>query len=79
MFKRITALALVLVLALSLVPAADAFGRQPLAPESVDQCCHTIREEALRPDYHRPDFEGKLIEITPQRWRIPLCIWMSTM
>ena len=67
MFKRITALALVLVLALSLVPAADAFGRQPLAPESVDQCCHTIREEALRPDYHRPDFEGKLIEITPQR------------
>ena len=67
MFKRITALALVLVLAVSLVPAADAFGRQPLAPESVDQCCHTIREEALRPDYHRPDFEGKLIEITPQR------------
>ena len=67
MFKRITALALVLVLAVSLMPAADAFGRQPLAPESVDQCCHTIREEALRPDYHRPDFGGKLIEITPQR------------
>ena len=67
MFKRITALALVLVLAVSLVPAADAFGRQPLEPESVDQCCHTIREEALRPDYHRPDFGGKLIEITPQR------------
>ena len=67
MFKRITALALVLVLAVSLVPAADAFGRDPLVPESVDQCCHTIREEALRPDYHRPDFGGKLIEITPQR------------
>ena len=67
MFKRITALALVLVLALSLMPAANAFGRDPLAPESVDLCCHTIREEALRPDYHRPDFGGKLIEITPQR------------
>ena len=67
MFKRITALALVLVLAISLAPAADAFGRDPLAPESVDQCCHTIREEALRPDYYRPDFGGKLIEITPQR------------
>ena len=67
MFKRITALALILVLAVSLVPAANAFGRQPLAPESVDQCCHTIREEALRPDYYRPSYEGKLIDITPQR------------
>ena len=67
MFKRISALALVLVLAVSLLPAVNAFGREPLAPESVDQCCHTIREEALSPNYYRPDFEGKLIDITPQR------------
>ena len=60
MFKRITALALVLVLALSVMPPVNAFGRQPLEPKSVDQCCHTIREEALSPDYFRPAFEGKL-------------------
>ena len=67
MFKRVIAMALVLVLAVSLVPAANAFGRDPLVPESVDLCCHTIREEALSPDYFRPAFEGKLIDITPQR------------
>ena len=67
MFKRISALALVLVLAVSLLPAVNAFGREPLAPESVDQCCRTIREEALKPNYFRPAIDGKLIDITPQR------------
>ena len=67
MFKRIIALALALVLAASLAPSVQAFGRVPVAPVSVDQCCHTLREEALDPNYHRPDFDGKLIAITPQR------------
>ena len=67
MFKRIIALALALVLAASLAPSVQAFGRVPVAPVSVDQCCQTLREEALDPNYHRPDFGGKLIEITPQR------------
>ena len=67
MFKRIIALALALVLAASLAPSVQAVGRVPVAPVSVDQCCHTLREEALDPNYHRPDFGGKLIEITPQR------------
>ena len=67
MFKRITALALVLVLAASLVPAAGAFGRQPISPESPDRCCQTLRVDVSSPDYVRPDYEGKLIEITPQR------------
>ena len=67
MFKRITALALCLVLAAGLLPAVNAFGREPIAPESVDRCCTTLRAEALSPDYHRPQYEGKLIDITPQR------------
>ena len=67
MFKRIIALALALVLAASLAPSVQAFGRVPVAPVSVDQCCQTLREEALDPNYHRPDFDGKLIGITPQR------------
>ena len=66
-FKRITALLLGLVMAVSLVPAADAFGREPVAPESVDRCCNTLRAEVYEPDYFRPDYEGKLIDITPQR------------
>ena len=67
MFKRIIALALCLVLAVSLVPAASAAGRQPIAPESVDQCCHTLRADINDPDYHRPSYSGKLINLTPQR------------
>ena len=67
LFKRITALALVLVLAASMLPAANAFGREPLAPESADRCCSTLRVNPLSPNYVRPDYEGKLIEITPQR------------
>ena len=67
MFKRIAALALALVLVLGCMPSVNAFGRQPVAPESVDQCCTTVRKEVYSPDYSRPDFEGKLIDITPQR------------
>ncbi|MBQ4549903.1 MAG: S-layer homology domain-containing protein [Oscillospiraceae bacterium] len=67
MFKRITALVLTLVLAVSVLPAAKAIGREPIAPESVDQCCHTLRVNPLSPNYVRPDFDGKLIEVTPQR------------
>ena len=67
MFKRIAALVLVFVLVLSAVPAANAFGREPIAPESVDQCCHTLRVNPLSPNYVRPDYTGKLINITPQR------------
>ena len=67
MFKRIVSLVLALVLAASLLPAADAAHRDPLAPESVDRCCTTLRADLNDPNYHRPDFEGKLISITPQR------------
>ncbi len=65
MFKRLTALALVFVLALGSVPTANAFGRDPIAP--VDQCCSTLRVDPLNPDYTRPAYGGKLIKITPQR------------
>ena len=67
MFKRIAALVLVFVLVLGAVPAANAFGREPIAPASVDLCCHTLRVNPLSPNYVRPDFSGKLIKITPQR------------
>ena len=67
MLKRITALALVLVLALGMLPAAGALGREPIPQEPVDQCCHTLRVNTLSPDYVRPDFDGCLYEITPQR------------
>ena len=67
MFKKIISLVLALVLAASLLPAADAAHRDPLAPESVDRCCTTLRSDLNDPNYHRPDFEGKLITITPQR------------
>ena len=67
MTKRLISLALALVLVLGLVPAADAARREPEAPESVDRCCTTLRTDLNDPDYHRPDFAGKLIDITPQR------------
>ena len=67
MFKRITALALCLVLAVSLLPVASAFGREPLAPESPDRCCSTLRVNPLSTNYVRPDYDGCLYEITPQR------------
>ena len=67
MFNRITALVLCLVLAVSLIPGAAAEGRQPIAPESVDQCCSTLRVDTLDPNYTRPAYNGKLIDITPQR------------
>ena len=65
MFKKIISLVLTLVLAASLLPAASAARRDPLAPESVDRCCTTLRSDLNDPNYHRPDFEGKLISITP--------------
>ena len=67
MFKRITALLMALVLAASLLPVADATLREPVVPESVDQCCHTLREEVNDPNYLRPAYDGKLIDLTPQR------------
>ena len=67
MFKRMTALALCLVLALGIIPTAGAFGREPVVPESPDQCCHTLRVNPLSPNYTRPAYDGKLINITPQR------------
>ena len=66
MFKRIIALALCLMLAATLFPTADAFGREPVA-RNVDQCCHTLRVDVLEPSYVRPDYDGCLYEITPQR------------
>ena len=67
MFKRITALLMALVLAASLLPVADATLREPVVPESVDQCCHTLRADINDPDYLRPAYDGKLIDLTPQR------------
>ena len=67
MFKRMTALVLCLVLALGLLPGANAIGREPIAPESPDLCCHTRRVNPLSPNYVRPDYDGQLINITPQR------------
>ena len=72
MFKRISVLMLCLVLVVSLLPAADAFGRQPIAFESVDQCCNTLRVNTLSADYVRPDYDGKLIDITPPAGGGPL-------
>ena len=67
MLKRITALALCLVLALGILPTAYGFGREPIVPESPDRCCHTLRVDISSPNYVRPDYDGKLINITPQR------------
>ena len=66
MLKRITAFALCLVLALGILPAASAFGREPVT-EPRDLCCRTLRVNTLSPDYVRPDFDGCLYDITPQR------------
>ena len=66
MLKRITALALCLVLVLGILPGVSAFGREPVT-ENVDQCCRTLRVDVSSPNYVRPDYAGKLIEITPQR------------
>ena len=67
MLKRITALALCLVLALGILPTAYGFGREPIAPESPDRCCHTLRVDISSPNYVRPDYDGCLYDITPQR------------
>lgn len=75
MLKRITALALCLVLALGILPTAYGFGREPIVPESPDRCCHTLRVDISSPNYVRPDYDGKLIEITPSGWRTTSAIW----
>ena len=67
MFKRIVSSALALVLVRGMVPAAEAARREPEAPAAADRCCFTLRTDLNDPDYHRPDFAGKLIDITPQR------------
>ena len=63
MLKRSLALILSLVLLLSLLPGAYA---EEEIPESIDRCCYTRRVVETR-GMARPDFDGKLIEITPQR------------
>ena len=66
MRKRITALALCLVLVLGILPGVSAFGREPVT-ENVDQCCRTLRVDVSSPNYVRPDYDGCLYDITPQR------------
>ncbi len=63
MYKRMIALTLSLVLLLSLLPGA--FAKEEI-PESIDRCCYTKRVVETKA-MARPDFAGKLSEITPQR------------
>jgi len=63
MLKRSLALILSLILLLSLLPGVYA---EEEIPESIDRCCYTRRVVETR-GMARPDFAGKLIEITPQR------------
>ena len=63
MMKRwITAL-LLAAMVLSLFPTVTA---QEKMPQSIDRCCYTRRVHETKA-LHRPQFDGKLIEITPQR------------
>ena len=66
MTKRIIALILSLTLIGGLIPSVSA---APIRkePSSRDQCCHTLRDDPLDVNYVRPDFDGYLIDITPQR------------
>jgi len=66
MYKRIWALILALAMVAGLVPTVDALPVK-VEPSSVDRCCHTLRVNPLSPNYVRPAYDGKLIEITPQR------------
>ena len=67
MTRRILALCLCLCILTAILPAGSAAGyREPIA-ESVDRCNHTLRVDTLDPNYTRPAYDGKLIEITPQR------------
>ena len=66
MLKRILAMVLCLAMVAGLIPAVSA---TPVRVEqkSKDQCCNTLRVDPLDVNYVRPDFDGYMIEITPQR------------
>ncbi len=64
--KRIFALVLCALLVLGMAPATQAHRHEPIEPRSVDRCCELLRTD-ISPNAMRPDFGGKLIEITPQR------------
>ena len=66
MLKRILAMVLCLTMVAGLVPPVSAL---PVKVEqsSRDQCCRTLRVDPLDVNYVRPDFDGYMIEITPQR------------
>ena len=65
MFKKLTAVLLILVMLLSLLPVVSAAEEEEV-PQSIDRCCYTRRSVAEKGLYN-PGFSGKLIEITPQR------------
>ncbi len=66
MLKRMIALVLCAVLAAALAPTVHALPVR-VERESVDRCCDTLRVNPLDVNYVRPDYEGYLIDITPQR------------
>ncbi len=62
MLKRLTAVVLLLAMLLSLLPTVSAEEK----PKSVDRCYCTRRVHESKA-FSRPQFDGKLIELTPQR------------
>ncbi len=67
MKNRIFALILCICMMLGMVPAVHAVPhREPVEAPSVDRCCQTLRTD-IAPNAFRPDFGGKLLEVTPQR------------
>ena len=66
MLKRLIALVLCVVLAATLAPNVHALPIQ-VEKQSRDQCCHTLRVNPLDVNYVRPNYDGYLIDITPQR------------
>ena len=66
MVKRILAIILCLTMVSGMIPSVSATPIQK-EPGSRDQCCHTLRGDSLDVNYVRPDFDGYLIDITPQR------------
>ena len=60
--KRTLSFLLVLGMLLSMIPAVWA----EETPQSVDRCCHTLRPGA-RTNLSRPQFTGKLYELSRQR------------
>ncbi len=72
MNRRIVSLVLALVLAFGMIPVTNAAASDPsgqLVPQPLVEgvCAHSLRDCVSSPDYYRPDFEGLLIGITPQR------------